>query len=490
MEKLSEKSYVNKTAITGHSIISAVLVAAYLAELLKGARTIGYLTVFMVLCLGPVAAELLLYSKNKESMSIRYVMGLGYGVLYIFAIFTTNSILTYTYMFPLFMVLILYMDTKCCVAVFLETLLGNVVCVAYIASTSGYAKTEIPDVEIRIASTILTGAFMIFSEMAVQKVNGEKLAKIKEQADATEKMTTSILQTSQGMIEEISSVTDKMQMMGDSMDRMHNSMGEVSTGSAETAESVQKQLVRTEQIQNHIGKVKETAEQIEADMRETAGKVSDGRERMTVLAEQVDKSMTANRQVQNQMDILEEYTGQMNTIIETITSIANSTGMLALNASIEAARAGESGRGFAVVASQISGLANQTKTATVNITELIQHINSNLESVKQAVEVVTDSNRKNTEDVGLVSEKFTGIMEGTDSVGKRAEELLQIVKELEVANRDIVENIQTISAITEEVSAHANETYEACEGNGRLVEEISGIVAELNGHATELQQEN
>ena len=98
MGKLSEKSYVNKTAITGHSIISAVLVAAYLAELLKGARTIGYLTVFMVLCLGPVAAELLLYSKNKESMSIRYVMGLGYGVLYIFAIFTTNSILTYRYM--------------------------------------------------------------------------------------------------------------------------------------------------------------------------------------------------------------------------------------------------------------------------------------------------------------------------------------------------------------------------------------------------------
>lgn len=211
------------------------------------------------------------------------------------------------------------------------------------------------------------------------------------------------------MIEEISSVTDKMQMMGDSMDRMHNSMGEVSTGSAETAESVQKQLVRTEQIQNHIGKVKETAEQIEADMQETAGKVSDGRERMTVLAEQVDKSMTANRQVQNQMDILEEYTGQMNTIIETITSIANSTGMLALNASIEAARAGESGRGFAVVASQISGLANQTKTATVNITELIQHINSNLESVKQAVEVVTDSNRKNTEDVGLVPENLPAL---------------------------------------------------------------------------------
>lgn len=71
--------------------------------------------------------------------------------------------------------------------------------------------------------------------------------------------------------------------------------------------------------------------------------------------------MEANQQMITQMDALSQYAGQMNTIIETITSIANSTGVLALNASIEAARAGEAGRGFAVVASQISTLASQTQ---------------------------------------------------------------------------------------------------------------------------------
>ena len=46
------------------------------------------------------------------------------------------------------------------------------------------------------------------------------------------------------------------------------------------------------------------------------------------------------------------------------------------------------------------------------------------------------------------------------------------VDDLFSANREITENIQTISAITEEVSAHANETYHACEQNSILVNQM------------------
>lgn len=177
----------------------------------------------------------------------------------------------------------------------------------------------------------------------------------------------------------------------------------------------------------------------------------------------------------------------MNTIIETITSIANSTGMLALNASIEAARAGEAGRGFSVVASQISGLANQTKSATVNITELIGHINRELVDVAAAVDVVTEGNKANAESTRVVTDNFTGITQGTENVGRQTRELMDIVGELESANADIVENIQTISAITEEVSAHASETYNVCEENAVMVESVTAMVNGLNAEAQKLQ---
>jgi methyl-accepting chemotaxis protein len=56
----------------------------------------------------------------------------------------------------------------------------------------------------------------------------------------------------------------------------------------------------------------------------------------------------------------------------------------------------------------------------------------------------------------------------------------ETVGSLEAANSGIVESIQTISAITEEVSAHSNETYEACERNSGMVTEVTGIVEGLN----------
>lgn len=484
----SEKKYVNNTAIKGHTIIDFVLFAAYLLEVLKGSRTIGYFAVFALLTVAPVAVEWLIYSRNPESGVIKHLIGITYGILYFFVIFTTTSLLPFTYAFPMFIVIILYMDPRFNIFIGAFVSCGNVAYVVYHAMAVGYAKTEIPDVEIRIAATILTTAFMIFITLAVTKVNNMKLKQIQDQTDETGRLMSNILTTSQDMITDITSVTQQMTGLGDSVAKVHDAMQEVSVGSAETAESVQVQIQRTEQIQAHIGNVKNTTAQIEKNVHDTVDKVAAGREQMAALESVVEQSKSANAEVLEKMQELSTYTGQMNTITETIRSITNSTVMLALNASIEAARAGEAGKGFAVVANQISELASQTQTATSNITGLIENINKELEHVAEAVNVVTRSNDANAESTSLVKNTFTGITSGTEDINRRTEELLQIVTELEHANGDIVENIQTISAITEEISAHANETFHACDENICMVESVREIVGNLNDSAKKLQQ--
>lgn len=484
--KITEKSYVNRFAILCHVITAVVLFAAYTIEFFNGSRTLSYYAIFSGACLAPVIAEVIIYKVNKESGLVKHIMSICYGGLYVFAVLTSTSSMAYTYAFPMYMAIILYMDIRCCALIATGGLAANVIYVVRYAMNTGYSAAELPDVKIRIAAMVLTGVFMILTCAAVRKVNKFKLEQIQEQSDETSKMSVKVLAATDKMTEYIQETAGKMEKLGESVEHIHDSMSQVSTGSNETAEAVQTQMERTEQIQEHIVKVRDAVEQIEKNITDTSGKVDEGRHHMAVLSEQVDKSMDANNRVLEKMKVLTEYTNKMNTIIETITSIANSTGMLALNASIEAARAGEAGRGFSVVATEISGLASQTKDATVNITELIKNINTEFNSVKSAIEVVTESNKVNAENTKIVTDSFGSISTGADDVELKTKELREIVKSLETANADIVENIQTISAITEEVSAHAGETCEACEGNIALVLDVEKIVNSLNGEADNL----
>jgi len=483
----SQKAYINHMTILGHTIIVTVLFLAYTLELVKGSRTVGYYAVFCLLAAAPAAAEHILYRRNQESPVIKYLIGIGYGVLYLFAIFTTNSVTPFVYIFPMFMVIILYMDVRFGALACTGTVLGNLAYIACHAFSIGYSAEELPDLEIRIASTLLTGIFMVMSTVAVKKVNGEKLKIMERQTQENTTLLKKVLEASDSMISGIKEVSGEMGQVGESVAQIRVSMSEVSAGSTETTESVQTQMLRTEQIQQHIVNVKGTTVGIEQNMAETARRVEEGMGQMQALSRQVDKSIAANNEMLEKMKALREYADQMNLIIDTITSIAGSTGMLALNASIEAARAGEAGRGFAVVAGEISSLANQTKTATVDIAGLIAHIKEELQSVSDAVDVVTDCNRANAGNTQAVTDSFAGIAGETKNIGGQTRELLDTVEELETANADIVDNIRTISAIVEEVSAHANETYDACEENSRLVDSVAGIVRNLNEEAQKLQ---
>ena len=484
----SEKKYVNRTAILGHTIIDTVLFLAYLIEVFKGSRTIGYFTFFSLMTVVPVVVEWIIFVKNPESGAIKHIIGNTYGFLYLFVVFTTTSTLPFTYAFPMFSVIILYMDVRFNIFIAIFAFFGNVAYVVWHALTTGYTAAEIPDVEIRLAATLLTSVFMILATAAVTRVNRHKLRQIQTQTDETGRLVENVLTVSQDMITGIDEITIQMAELGDSVTKVHDAMGEVTTGSTETAESVQVQLQRTEQIQGHIGRVKDTAAQIGQNISDTVRKVVTGREQMDVLAGHVEESESANAQVLAKMKELGTYTGQMNTIIEVISSIAENTSLLALNASIEAARAGASGKGFAIVADQISELASQTQTATANITGLIGNIDQELKQVADAVDVVARSNAANVESTNAVKTNFMGISRGTDDIRSSMEELLSVIDSLTRANADIVENIQTISAITEEISAHANETFHVCDENSRMVDSVRRIVDDLNENARKIQE--
>jgi methyl-accepting chemotaxis protein len=104
-----------------------------------------------------------------------------------------------------------------------------------------------------------------------------------------------------------------------------------------------------------------------------------------------------------------------------------------------------------------------------------------------SIDNLLEGNKQQTESAEKTSESFEDIAQNIDQIRHESDELNKIVKLLASSNKEIIDSIQTISAITEEVSAHSSETYNASEGNQRTIDEVKNIVEIISADSDKLK---
>ena len=485
--KVSEIARINKVTLLCHAILDGLIAVAYLIEVLKGSRDLSYYAMIAVLTVVPIIIEVMMFKRNPESAMLRKVIAYSYALLYVMVVFTTTSKLPFTYILPMLVVITLYNDIGYCTRVGVGAVLVNVADVVYKAISVGYAKEEIPDIEIRLIVTVVLVIYLILTTRVSNGIHTEKQIALEEGKEKTERLLNQVMNLSGELSVGVEQVDAHMSSLDRSVEEMSTAMEEVATGTQETAESVQNQMTRTTEIQELIDKVSKVGVFIKESMDKSSVEVESGVVNMRTLSRQTEQSKDANDTVVRLMEELHAQAEKMNEVVALITSIANRTSMLALNASIEAARAGEAGSGFAVVARQVGELSDQTKDATVNITELIDAITGELNQMAKAVNIMKENTEAQDEKTQNLGNSLESIKDMTVNIAEKTTSLENMIKELSTANGDIVQNIQVISAITEEVTAHSSETLNTCRENQHVVEEVSAIAQKLNKNAQELK---
>jgi methyl-accepting chemotaxis protein len=234
----------------------------------------------------------------------------------------------------------------------------------------------------------------------------------------------------------------------------------VATASEEMNANMNSVAAAMEQASVNVGTVAAAAEEMSSTISEIAG-TTDKTRQVTMRA--VDKATSASERV----DKLGVAAREIGKVTEAINAISSQTNLLALNATIEAARAGDAGKGFAVVANEIKELANQTATAT--------------DEIRQRIEGIQSSTSATVEEIAQVMAVIAEVRDFVSTIAAA-------VEQQSAATREIAENVGQASLGIQEVNENVSQASMVTGEIAKDIVQVSDASGQISGNSTELKQ--
>ena len=304
--------------------------------------------------------------------------------------------------------------------------------------------------------------------------------------DALEVVISSIKEKSENVMQASDMLSTDASESTTTMEQVENAVNDIAQGASSQAEDTQ---TATENVVVMGNMIEETYDEIEKLLGHAANMKESTDQARNVISE----LESINRKTEEYIDVIADQTYntnesalKINDATKLITSIAEETNLLALNASIEAARAGEQGKGFAVVAAEIQKLAEQSNESAKHIEEIIAELISDSEKAVETMHEVKEIIHAQSDHVEQTDMAFNDIADGVNQSIDGINSISNKAKLLDEARTSVVDIVQNLNAIAEENAACSQETSASVTEVTAIIEDISDKSSTLRHIAEEL----
>lgn len=350
-----------------------------------------------------------------------------------------------------------------------------------------------------IRTSIKTVEKIAAGDLNVQVNN--KLLKSKDEIGDLSRVTITLRDAMQRTTLEINQNVQKLleasSLLGTAADNTNGTMNKVRTAVNRIVENSAEQAENSKSTSEHMRLMGENITETSAEVEALNSNAEFMHQSSEKAAETLSNLQHINSEVEQIIGEVQEQTNRTNDSVQQIhkatafiTSIAEETDLLSLNASIEAARAGESGRGFAVVAEQIKKLSEQSNQSSSEIEETAMMLSEDSQKaveIMQKMQEIIMSQSESMQDTQKVVEEVVAqiansmqsiqqIKETTEHLANVRNEVLQAVETLSNIAQDSVSGTKKTYEDTEEVVDTFKQVYMSAEQLREIADQLAGSV--------------
>ncbi|MEK5037161.1 methyl-accepting chemotaxis protein [Sporosarcina sp. FSL K6-3457] len=267
-----------------------------------------------------------------------------------------------------------------------------------------------------------------------------------------------------------------------STDEIHQAIEDISKGAVVQAEEADVAIHKVDNLSNLIAKATMQYGDVVQEVNKMTTLQQTGSEKVNDLEQNSNEFTAVIDGLQTNFSNLTARLSEIQTIVQTISSISAQTNLLALNASIEAARAGEHGKGFAVVAEEVRKLSEDTNEATNRVRDLLVHIEQETANSGSHMTHTLELSHEQVVAIHETKEAFTYLSE---SIG----DISSLLHSLEMDMNDMDANRQVVVGAISQIASVATQSAAATQQVNASIDEQKTAVNSIMLSSLELQTE-
>ena len=262
-------------------------------------------------------------------------------------------------------------------------------------------------------------------------------------------------------------VSSDMNNLNDNLEGISATTEELSANTEETAAATEEMTATSQEIARAVQTIAESSSKGAMAARDISLRAENTKENTDLS---IQKASAMLKETEERLkDAIEksEVVEQINVLSASIMNITEQTNLLALNASIEAARAGEAGKGFSVVAKEIGKLADQSKSAVKQITEVTSDV------VEAVANLSNSANNLLTYVSTDVANDYDSMLDVAEKYNEDAKFVDDLVTEFSATSEELLASIENMTQAIDGIAIASNES-----AGGTT--EIATMVSEAN----------